>query len=513
MTAMATMMRMTTTMTINGAALNRPSECTARVLHRSATQQTNPTIRTAQEGADVLSSIPCNTIRSMSAMIHTTHRSFPLAVVFVVAFSFVWGACDDGPTSIRAGDQTEAPLTLSFAASAGNSAPGARKAAKRRTYTDDANNALTIESAEVVLRDIEFERADADDACSSGDDNDCEEVEEGPILVNLPLDSDQPEVALEAGLPEGKWERVEFDVHKLDDDDADDASFLEETGFPEGVSVRVTGTWTASGGTEQSFVYTSDLNEEQEIEFDPPIDVSADAPKNVTFRVNVDTWFRHSDGTLLNPDEGNDDGRYEELIEENIESSIEGFEDDDRNGSGDQRDDDGDDDGNDDGDDDSGDDDSDDDSTEFDAELRGDQSVPAVQTDADGEVDLEYDRDDGELEYEIELEDIEDVTQAHIHLGGPNENGPVVVTLLRFTENVDGSGDGVPFTPDDDFEEEGTITADDVIARDGFDGSLDALIDAMRQGNAYINVHTVANPSGEIRGQIDVDDDDDGDDD
>ncbi len=440
---------------------------------------------------------------------HCSVASNYILTTLVLVLSLVWAACDSTGSAPIEADRT--PMTLSFVAS-GASADASAKVAKSQAYTDEAGNTVTIEMAELVLREIEFERANAGEACRDEDSDDCEEVEEGPVLVELPLDSDQPSVIIEAALPEGTWKAVEFDVHKLDDDDDDDVAFLEETGFPEDVSVRVTGTWTAAGGSAQSFIYTSDLDEEKEIEFDPPIDVSAEVANNVTFCVDVDTWFRQSDGSLVDPAEGNDGGQYEELIEENIETSIEGFEDDDRNGRGD---DDGDDDGDDngdDGDEDGDDDGSDDDGVEFDAELSGENSVPAVATGAEGDVDLEYDRDDDKLEYEIELEDIENVTQAHIHLGGPDENGPVVVTLLRFTENVDGSGEGEPFTPNDDFEKEGIITADDIIARGGFNGSLGALIDAMRQENAYVNVHTVANPDGEIRGQIDVDDNDDGDD-
>ena len=453
-----------------------------------------------------------------------TRNTLPVSrsiAVALIAFSLVWSACDDGAlTSPPADDPAGTPVTLSFTAPSGAAATGTSKADASRTHTDDQNNALTIATVEVVLREITFKRADADAACRTDDDDDCEEVEDGPLLVNLPLGSERPAVVVESTLPVGLWEEVEFDVDALDDDD--DAAFLDETGFPEDVSIRVTGTWTPADGSAQAFTYLSDLSEEKDIEFEPPIEVTADAPKNVTFAIDVDRWFRQSDGTLVNPAAGNDDGRYEDLIEENIENSIEGFEDDDRNGDGDHGSDDGREDDEDDGSEDRSDDSDDgydddegeDDATTFEAELSGDHEVPAVETDAEGEVEFHYDREDDELAYEIELEDIEAITQAHIHLGGSDENGPVVATLLRFTENVDGSGEGTPFTPeDDDYEAEGTLTADDVIARDGFDGSLEALIQAMRAGNAYVNVHTVANPSGEIRGQIEADDDDDDDED
>ncbi len=35
--------------------------------------------------------------------------------------------------------------------------------------------------------------------------------------------------------------------------------------------------------------------------------------------------------------------------------------------------------------------------------------------------------------------------------------------------------------------------------------TINDLLDEMQRGNTYVNVHTVANPGGEIRGQIEAD--------
>lgn len=142
--------------------------------------------------------------------------------------------------------------------------------------------------------------------------------------------------------------------------------------------------------------------------------------------------------------------------------------------------------GNDDDDDeeDADDDQDDQDERKFRADLTGDNEVPAVDTNASGEIELELDEDETELEYNLNVEDIADVTGAHIHIGEEGENGDIVVTLEH-----------------DDEESEGTITEDDLEGPlDG--GELSDLIELIEDDNAYVNVHTEENPDGEIRGQL-----------
>ena len=124
------------------------------------------------------------------------------------------------------------------------------------------------------------------------------------------------------------------------------------------------------------------------------------------------------------------------------------------------------------------------------AVLSGNQA--GIETDASGCAHL-MPGEAGTLVIDLVLEDIECVTQAHIHEGERGEEGPVVAPLLGYTEEVDGSGDGDPLTtrPDTPLIE-GTIIDDPEL--------VEAILDEPEA--YYVNVHTVHNPGGEIRGQI-----------
>lgn len=126
----------------------------------------------------------------------------------------------------------------------------------------------------------------------------------------------------------------------------------------------------------------------------------------------------------------------------------------------------------------------------FRAHLSGDEEVPPVETNAQGQATFRFDDAVSELDYRLNVANIEDVTAAHIHCAPDGVNGPVGVTLF--------SGD--PVSPDGILAE-GTVTEPDADNGCGW-SSLEDVLNAIQASEAYVNVHTLAHPAGEIRGQI-----------
>jgi len=129
----------------------------------------------------------------------------------------------------------------------------------------------------------------------------------------------------------------------------------------------------------------------------------------------------------------------------------------------------------------------------FVAPLSGDEVVPSVDTDAQGLAKFKLNKAGDALSFKLNVANIEDVVGAHIHNAPAGENGGIVVFLFGepFTDAVTVNGTLV----------QGTITASDVVG--SIAGDFEALIDLMKSGDTYVQVHTVANLPGEIRGQID----------
>jgi hypothetical protein len=92
------------------------------------------------------------------------------------------------------------------------------------------------------------------------------------------------------------------------------------------------------------------------------------------------------------------------------------------------------------------------------------------------------------IDYEVGAQLIPGVTSVHIHSGAPGATGTQIVTLFSTTSPISPAGS---FTS-------GSMHASNLPA--GL--TLESLKTLLASGNAYVDVHTTANPGGELRGQI-----------
>ena len=107
--------------------------------------------------------------------------------------------------------------------------------------------------------------------------------------------------------------------------------------------------------------------------------------------------------------------------------------------------------------------------------LNGAQENPAVTTAATGSGVLVIDADSGDVSGSINTFGIS-ASAAHIHTGAVGTNGAILIPLEQSSTGVWTVASGAKLTAEQ--------------------------MDALRAGTLYVNLHTAANPGGEIRGQI-----------
>lgn len=128
----------------------------------------------------------------------------------------------------------------------------------------------------------------------------------------------------------------------------------------------------------------------------------------------------------------------------------------------------------------------------FRAILNGRSEVPRVRTRATGNASFELRNRGNQLRFQLNVRNISGVTQAHIHLGRRGMNGPVVAFLFGPSKFGISVRNGVV---------RGVLTNRDLIGP--LQGkTIRDLVREFRNGNAYVNVHTIQHPNGEIRGQV-----------
>jgi hypothetical protein len=117
----------------------------------------------------------------------------------------------------------------------------------------------------------------------------------------------------------------------------------------------------------------------------------------------------------------------------------------------------------------------------FTAKLAGNNEVPPIKTQATGMAQFQLSPDGKELNYDLSATSLNGFMMAHIHQGKAGENGQPITAPLSMGKGKIASSDL-----------QGPLAGK----------QISDLVNIMKNGGTYVNVHTQQNQNGEIRGQI-----------
>ncbi len=121
----------------------------------------------------------------------------------------------------------------------------------------------------------------------------------------------------------------------------------------------------------------------------------------------------------------------------------------------------------------------------FGGPMDGAQEVPAVATAATGEATVVISADDSKIWYVVTYSGLSGaLAAAHIHTGAAGVGGGIILPLVASASPMVGALTAANFTPS------GAVT------------TFAQAVAAIKAGNTYVNLHTAANPGGEVRGQV-----------
>jgi len=174
-------------------------------------------------------------------------------------------------------------------------------------------DSVVVNSARVVIRKVELE---------SEEEDSLEFELKEPFIQDLNL-LDNQTVLTTVNVPAAVYEELEIKVGPLrssagqiyqDNPELQDKSLLLE-----GYVVK---------GTQQDFSFSSEIELEQEYEFEPPVVVANNGVTNLVLRVDVSGWFMGENDVTLDPTNADDHSQ----ILNNIRKSFHVFEDEDHDG-------------------------------------------------------------------------------------------------------------------------------------------------------------------------------------
>lgn len=190
---------------------------------------------------------------------------------------------------------------------------GTTNAAVNKKSAKSAAN-IAITSVRVVIDEVELESSEGDSLNYKLEQPFVEDLLAGAVVHEI----ETVQVAY------GSYKDLEIEIDELNP--VDGAVYTDNPEL-QNRSILIKG--YLNGDQNQAFAFASDLEEEQEQEFTPPLILDENSPStNVVLTMNMDLWFVGKNGNLIDPRLP----QNQSAIEENIKNSIDVFEDKDGDG-------------------------------------------------------------------------------------------------------------------------------------------------------------------------------------
>lgn len=257
----------------------------------------------------------------------------------LLALAVLVAACGDDPFTAGDGMVTfNARVSQDVAAAPGVASDMASPGAHFDIQVDGTNGTLVIDRTVLVVSEFELEGApDACEEAGGDDDDDCEEFEADPFVLDLALDGSEVRI-LTGGVTPGVYTEMELEVEdmEVDDDDDDEGeataimdqlTTLDHEGtpladfWPEAASMMVTGTFTPADPAQdpRPFLIFVDAEVEVELTFAEPIVVDEAELVDVTLVLDPGAWFVRPDGTVRDLSQWSWNGPDDDLLELEVE--------------------------------------------------------------------------------------------------------------------------------------------------------------------------------------------------
>lgn len=173
----------------------------------------------------------------------------------------------------------------------------------------DPAHELVIERVALVLEGVELSGAGGDAP-----------LEHRPFVLDVPLHGVVRSLLATAVAP-GRYPAMRLRLRPPARSDPHTLPILLDHPDVEGVSVRVEGRWDG-----EPFTFGRPLDDVQQIALTPPLEVEG-RTTNLTLSLDVGSWFRAPDGTLMDPRALEGDTPPGRAVEERIRASFAAFED------------------------------------------------------------------------------------------------------------------------------------------------------------------------------------------